>query len=113
MIRIQTVTIAQDASASSALKLGGLSTPIAILMPAAWTAAGLSAEISVDGVTYYPVYITAGTLVTITTAASQAVRLSPLDYSGLMYLRFRSVNTGTGAAVTQAAARTLTIICQG
>lgn len=112
-LRVQTVSIAINASASSSIKPQGACIPAAILMPAAWTAAGLSPEISVDNSTYYPIYDEYGSMVILQASTSRAIRLSPADYFGAgIYFRLRSVNASTGAAVTQAAARTLTILCR-
>jgi hypothetical protein len=80
-----------------------------ILVPAGWTAAGLSYQASVDGVNYFELYTDAGTEVTSIVAASQVVVLSsPVQWLGISYLKVRS---GTvGIPVAQGSAVTLTLI---
>jgi hypothetical protein len=103
-----TATIANGASLSGAIDLG-TSRLLAIQMPAAWTAAALTFEASYDGVTYAPVYDSAGTEISWTVGASRLVlNAAAAEWLGVRYLKVRS---GTSAApVNQAADRTLKII---
>ncbi len=102
-----TVTIASGQSLSPAVNLGGRKL-CGIAMPAAWTAAGLTLQGSVDGTTYLDVYIAAGTAYTITAAASQMIVLDPNLLRAMSYLKVRS---GTaGAPVNQGADRALTLL---
>ncbi len=109
-MRIQTITIASGASASSNLKPMGSCVQAFIVMPATWTAASLAPEISTDGVTFSSVFDEYGGRVLIATDASRAVRLVAADYLAFPYLRFSSVNS-SGVAVNQGGARSLTFIC--
>ena len=110
-MRVQTITIASGASASSALKPMGGCIPTFILMPGTWTAASLAPEVSTDGVTYTGVYDEYGSQVLIAAAASRVIRLSPADYLAFPYLRFSSVNS-SGVAANQAGARSLIVGCK-
>lgn len=102
--RTVTATIALNASLSGAVHLGsGVLT--GIVMPAAWTAAGLTFQVSADGTTYNNLYDEFGGEVAVTVDASRFVRLNPSEWLGVQYVKIRS---GTAAlAVNQAAARTL------
>ena len=110
-MRVQTITIASGASASTALKPMGGCIPTFILMPGTWTAASLAPEVSTDGVTFAGVYDEYGSQVLITAAASRVIRLSPADYLAFPYLRFSSVNS-SGVAANQAGARSLIVGCK-
>lgn len=106
-----TVTIANGASLSGAIDLGS-SSLACILMPAAWTAAGLSFAVSTSlAGTYVPLWNASGSeyIVPSTSAvASQFIILPLADFLGIQYLKVRS---GTaGAAVNQGADRGLVLI---
>ncbi len=83
-------------------------TPVAVQMPAAWTAANLTflagrAEADMDNL-----YDSAGTEVNVTAAASRYIVLDPQTFHSMRFLRIRSGTAGT--PVTQAAARTLYLV---
>jgi hypothetical protein len=103
-------TIPNGTAISQSLQLkGGI--PHGIIMPAAWTAAAIGFSISEDDVTYVPVFIEAGTELTLATAASQYLALTHGFFARMpshLYVKLRS---GTVAvAVNQGAARTLTML---
>ena len=102
-----TATIANGVALAGAVELGG-SALVGIQMPAAWTAANLTAQISVDGTTYQDMYDDEGNEVTITAAASRFIQLIPSEWAGVHYIKLRSGTTGT--PVNQGAARTLTLV---
>lgn len=109
------VTIANGGSLSTAADLTpfiaiGAPTPIAIIMPAAWTAASITAQFSTDGCsTFSNAFVQAGTEYTITSpAASEYIILTPSDLVGVNCLKLRSGTSGS--PVTQGAARTLNIL---
>lgn len=105
-----TVTIANGASLSSAAAVGGKGAIVtAIIMPAAWTAAGLSFQASHDGTTWYEVIKTDGNAVEVTAPAADEWIVLPTTLIGpVPYLKVRS---GTSAApVNQLAERTLTLV---
>lgn len=110
-----TITIASGQAVSSSVAVigvtglhGGL--PASLLMPAAWTAADLLIEGSMDGTNWYPVYDSSGTRVRITTDAGRIVVLNESALKTLPYLRFRSVAVGGTADAAQTADRTLGLL---
>jgi hypothetical protein len=104
-----TATIANGAALSDAVELGAYE-PLAVVMPAAWTAAGLSFQASFDGAAYVDVHDAAGELTTAA-GASRAIALDPDKFLGARKLKIRS---GTAAAaVNQLAERKLTVIVGG
>ena len=94
----------QSLSGSVALGNGGL---LAIAMPAAWSAAGLTFQVSMDGSTWADLYDDGGNEVTATVAASRAVAMGAAPFAGVPYVRIRSGTSGS--PVNQAAERTLAV----
>ena len=102
----RTVTIANGESLSGAVDLEGLALA-RLEMPATWTAADITFQVSHDGATYTPYYDETGDPITLVVAASRTVRLPPLDWDGVRYVK---VQSGTpAAAVNQGGARTVTL----
>lgn len=102
-----TATIANGASLSAAVDLNER-TPVALLMPAAWTAADITFQASLDNSTFYDVYDEAGSEYTLTVAVDQYIILDPVDLAGARYVKVRS---GTGAAAqNQGAARIIGLV---
>lgn len=92
-----TINIANGQSISSAIDLGRVAVS-AIIMPAAWTAAVLTFQVSADNTTFVDLYDTTSTTqteVSLTVQAARGYRLSPSDWAGFRYIKFRS---GTSAA---------------
>lgn len=104
-VATDTVTIANGQSLSAALFIGG-NRVVAIEMPAAWTAAGLSFQASADGVTYNDVHTTSAEL-TVTAGASRLLLLGRA-LEGTVFLKVRSGTSGT--PVAQGADRVLKLI---
>ena len=104
----KTAVIASGASLSGAVDLGGRKL-VAIVMPAEWTAAGMTFQASPDGVTYYNVYDNA-TERALTVGANYYSALSIGDWVGVRWVKLRSGTAGT--AVNQAAERTITLVVQ-
>jgi len=102
------VTIANGESLSAAANLDRLAL-VGIVMPSGWTAADLTFQAceTYDG-TYVDIYDTGGNEVTVTTAASRWIAIAPQDFLSARFLKVRS--GGAGAAVNQAADRTITLI---
>ncbi len=101
------VTIAASASLSGALDLGD-SRLKAVQMPSAWTAALLSFQVSADGVTYGVLKDTDGTEIQLSVDVNQCVNVYAPDFAPW---RFVKVQSGlSSGAVTQTAARTLTLV---
>ena len=102
-----TATIANGASLSNAVSLG-TSDLISIIMPAAWTAAALTYQFSVDGTNFYDAYSTTAELTATSAGASRIININAATYDAARYIKIRS---GTSATpVNQAADRTLTLI---
>ncbi|MDD5585626.1 MAG: hypothetical protein PHY92_01545 [Alphaproteobacteria bacterium] len=101
-------TIASGQAVSGALNLGGLRL-FGFVMPAAWTAANLTFQMSHDGgTTWANVYDSNGNELTATVAASRYVALDPANFASLAMIKVRSGTSGT--PVNQAAERTLQLV---
>jgi len=110
----QDAAISNGASLSAAVELteGQL---VALLMPAAWTAAAVSFDVSYDGSTYAPLYNANGEVKVasthISTSERRVLALDPVDFLGAKYVKVRSGLNG--AAVNQGGARTVTLLIRG
>lgn len=84
--------------------------PLVFITPAAWTAARITVQLSLDGVTWSDVHLMTGELATTgTVLANQAHILDGYPLRGISFVRFRS---GIAASpVNQAAERIVTVIC--
>lgn len=105
-----TATIANAASLSGALCLG-VKVLVGIQMPAAWTAADLTFQTSIDnGTTWTDLYDDAGVEVKLspTAPSGKYLAVSPDIFAGLLFLKVRSGTTGT--PVAQGAERSLTLV---
>ena len=106
--KLFSVTIANGASLSSAVDLGGFR-PFGFIMPAAWTAADVTFQGGPDTSTLNNLYDDTGTEVSAKAAASQMVVFSqPVKWLGVQALKVRSGTSG--AVVNQGGARNITII---
>ena len=94
--REQTATIANGASLSDALELDGHSV-LRIAMPAAWTAADLTFQISDDaGTTFRNVYWDWGPEMVVDAAAAMTIELSPfVQLHHIDQIKVRSGTAGT------------------
>lgn len=105
-----TATIAAGESLSTVVELG-VSTMCGVVLPAAWTAAKVSFESSVDGVTFGPVYDMAGVIGSAANqAANDVISVDPARFLGFSYIKIRS--GVPGALVNQVDSRTLTVIAR-
>lgn len=106
-VGVVTFTIASGASLSEAISLKGY-VPTAIQMPAAWDAADLTFQGSVDGVAYNNIYDQDENELTVQAAASRLIMLEPSKFFAGVELKIRS---GTAAlAVNQSDTRTLKLM---
>ncbi len=108
----RTAAIAESAALSAALDLGGFRGQqiIGIEMPAAWTAAALTFQVSGDGTNYHDLYDDAGNELSFTVAASRMVSFTEDKRSILSRWRYIKLRSGTtGTPVNQDAARTLRV----
>lgn len=87
----------------------GVDTLVGISMPATWTAAALTFQISPDGgTTWQELYDGAGNEVTVMAAAGQFIQMTSYLWRGMNLFQIRS---GTAAApVTQSAGAIITLI---
>lgn len=101
------VTIASGASLSGAADFGDRRLG-AIIMPASWTAAAMTIQVSVDGTNYYNLYDQDGVEFSMSADASRTIVIDP-SYFGL--IRYVKVRSGTaGVPVNQGADRILVLV---
>ena len=101
------VTIPNGQSLSNSVDLGGR-TLGAIIMSAVWTAAALTFQASLDGVTWFNLLDNTGTEVNLATAANYFLNLTPASWQALRFLKFRSGTSG--APVNQGADRVINLV---
>jgi hypothetical protein len=101
-------TIAAGQSLSNSVDLLP-STLVGLWMPASWTAASLTFQVSPDGDnTWLELVNYAGSNVTLTVAAGQFIQIDPTQWKGIYSVKLRS---GTLASpVTQAASASIQLI---
>lgn len=108
-LTIQQATIANGASLSAAIELGVVGAAlVGIEMPAAWTAANLTFQASVDGTNFNNLYDKDGNEVTVTASTSRYIGLIPSLFAGFRAMKIRSGTSG--AAVNQGGDRILKIV---
>lgn len=104
--KILNAVIANGASLSDSLYVWPCQAS-AIIMPAAWTAASMTFQGSMDGVNFFDLFNDSGVEYEIPVLVSQAVQLNvPLTFP---YVKIRSGTTGT--PVNQGGARSVTLVC--
>jgi hypothetical protein len=102
--------IANGGSLSAPIDMGALR-PSRLVMPAAWTAAAISFDVSADGETYGPLYDQYGTEASIGAGVALAGREIVLDPALFLSVRWLKVRSGlSGAAVAQAALRAVKVV---
>lgn len=103
-------TIAPGASLSGSVATG-VDTLVGISMPATWTAATLTFQVSPDGgTTWQELYDGAGNEISITAAANQFIQMTSYLWRGMNMFKVRS---GTLAVpVAQSAAAVITLIAR-
>lgn len=107
---IGTATIANGASLSDAVALGG-NVIVGIAMPASWTAAVLTFQGSLDGTNFFDLYTEQDTTRAekkLQASASDLILIAPSSFAGLQAIKIRSGTTG--AAVAQDGARALSVM---
>jgi hypothetical protein len=106
-VEYSTTTIANGASLSSAVNIGS-KTVLGVVMPAAWTTANLTFQVSYDGTNYANLYDKDGTEYTVTAAASRHIYVEPAQWVGVKYIKVRSGTSGT--PVNQGADRSVVLV---
>lgn len=81
-----------------------------LVMPAAWTTAGITFQGSIDGVTWCDLHNPDGEIVLASPAASKMYALTISNYMPCKFIRLRSGLAS--AAVNQLADRTITLIVE-
>ena len=104
----QTATIAISGNLTPAIQLPPGHELAAILMPAVWTAAGITFQAAYDNGSYANVFAAGGAEYALVVVATNYVVIPPGALHGANWIKIRSGTTGT--PVAQIAARTLTII---
>lgn len=106
------INIANGQSLSSIVRLSFSQALVGILMPAAWDAANLTLQASLDADAPVPVWTNVykpdGTEYTILAAAGRFIAIPITDLLGFTAFKFRSGTAGT--PVAQTAARVLTAL---
>lgn len=104
------VTIASGASLSSAIGLGAKSF-VGIAMPATWTAASITFQVSYDGSTFLNLFDANGTEIMIASASAAASQAAMVDRNLLRGAALIKVRSGTAAVpVNQGADRVLGVL---
>ena len=99
--------IGSGTALSQAIDLRGR-TPYGVIMPSAWTAAGLTFQVSNDGVNFANLYDTTAEFA-LTVAADYAVGFEGGNlFTGFKYIKVRSGTSGT--PVNQTADRAIEIV---
>ena len=104
---LKTVNIASAASLSAQVDIGPL-TLCGIIMPAAWTAAALSVQVSFDGGTTWMEMFDKAAAIAIAAAQGIYIALDPALFKGCTSLKIRSGTSGS--PVAQGAARDLILV---
>lgn len=105
--RLFPAVIPAAGSLSAAVQLRGWEV-VAVIMPAAWTAAGITFQVSNDGVVFHEARASTGAETTLTVAVDQRVSVPAAALTGAREIRVRS---GTAAVpVVQAAERTVELV---
>ena len=102
------VTIAAATGLAEAVNTQGHAL-VGILMPAAWTAAKLGYDVSLDGVTYRTAYDNGGNLEQTTVELSAYIAIPQSDTVFAPMIRVKSVDA-SNVAVAQSADRALTLV---
>jgi hypothetical protein len=106
-IDLKAAAIANGAALSPAVPLGE-KTLVGIVMPAVWTTAAITFQVSVDDATFNELYDGAGNAISITAAAGQFIPIDPAKWRGVTSVKARS---GTSASpVNQGQASVLQLV---
>lgn len=109
----RTATIANGAALSDVVDLGPEARLKAVQMPAAWTAAALTFQVSTDGTTFIDLFSSAAE-VNFTVAANQMIGLTYDQNSFFERFRYIKVRSGTtGTPVNQGAQRLIVLHADG
>ena len=103
-------TILNGESMSSTIDLRNVGVPVALVMPAAWTAAVITAQVAITGASFVDLRDRFGVEWSATVAVDRGVILDPIDFLAWRYIRLRS---GTAAVpVAQGGERSLRVVAR-
>lgn len=105
-LELVTATIPNGGSLTPAIKLGDR-TLVGISMPASWTTANLSFQVSVDGTNFQELN-SSSAAIGVTASAGIYIQLDPSIFIGVNIIKVRSGTSGS--AVAQGADRVLTLV---
>jgi len=108
MLVTKTAAIPSGQSLSPVVDVEWPMHPIAVIIPAAWTAAVLTFSVSVDGSTYNNLYDDGGNEVTVQADVDRFITLPPALFAGFVDFKVRSGTSGS--PVNQGAERSLTVV---
>ena|SRR5258708_1743231 len=113
---VLSTTILNGTSLSGIIDCQGFC-PIAVITPTAWTAASLTAQGSIDGITFFPILGNTSTQLVLCTAIGttgyQLIVTTSSGFIGNPLPRYIKLRSGTDAVpVNQLADRAFTIILQ-
>lgn len=106
-LRTLSAVIASGESLSAPNALGTFRL-VGLIMPASWTSANLTFQISVDRENFSNFYDDLGTEVTVTAAASRYIALDPALFAGCLAIKIRSGTSGS--PVNQGGDRTISLV---
>lgn len=107
LIRKAVAKIAKDGSITGVIDLAGYAL-CGIQMPAAWTAADLTFQVSHDGQTFADLYDHDDNEVAVKVDAARFIQLNPQDWLGVRFLKIRSGSAQT--PTTQDAERIIVLV---
>lgn len=107
-IDVINATVANGTALSAEVDLGAKAL-VGIAMPAAWTAAAMTFQVSADGgATWLELTTTAGAAVNYTVANGQFIAVDPAQWKGINAVKVRSGTSGV--PVNQGADRTIGLV---
>lgn len=102
----QSVTIPNGLTTSGTIDMQDLSM-VGLIIPAAFTGITMTFLGSPDNVTFYPIYNTSGTQLSITVATSRIISFTPGDFAGMRYVQLVSGSAEAGNRIIQFVLRSL------
>lgn len=106
-LRSVTATITSGQSLSASAEVNGEHV-IGIIVPASWTAAGLSFQGSFDGTNFFELYDMSGVALSVPVVVSSYTVIQPTAMHGVNFVKVRSGTSGS--PVTQSSTMVLTLL---
>lgn len=96
------ITIASGASITTVVDGSGVplndmygTNLVALIMPAIWTAASVTFQVSIDNTNFYNLYNPDGTEYVVVAVSGHCVTLDPEDFAAFRFLKIRSGTSGS------------------